>query len=250
MKNSNKKILARQRNSDSTAISRKNLAHFPLTNCKPRQLSLIKKEKNEIQCGGEKIHTRKDGRPSSAIGKRKIRRPIATNRPMHIILKSGHARGRYAMAPSRHDLKHLVQKMGRRFSLQIYGVALNWSHAHIVVRVPSRIEYVRFIRALTGALVLKLRKCAEYSRSADRVPMQKNLLKQKFFDQTLFTKVGTWGTQLKNWMNYLEKNKLQAQGIGYSAIKKLRSPHRSLDIKTNRPLNSPEKEPTPSPARS
>ncbi len=149
-----------------------------------KQLSLIPKRREEIEFGG-----------AFAKGKRKSKRPISLQRPMHLVLKSTQARGKFALNPSHQKIQNLIFKMAERFHIKIYSVALNWSHAHLVIQVKNRSNYNSFIRALTGAMVLLL-----------RAP-------KGFFDLKPYTKIGTWGKQLRNWVNYSIKNQLQARGL-------------------------------------
>lgn len=147
-----------------------------------KQLSMIKKQKSDF--GGALLK-----------GKRKSKRPISTRKPMHLVLQSEKAKGRFALAPSDQRLKMLAVKMAKRFGVKLYTCALNWSHAHLVIRVASRRQYNSFIRALTGAMVLKLKAT------------------KGLFTVRPFSKIGSWGRQLKNWLNYAEKNELQAWGL-------------------------------------
>lgn len=151
-----------------------------------KQLSMIKKEKSDF--GGSLLK-----------GKRKSKRPISTKKPMHLVLQSEKAKGRFALAPSDQRLKMLAIKMAQKFGVKLYTCALNWSHAHLVIRVKNRRQYNSFIRALTGAMVLRL-----------KAP-------KGFFTVRPFSKIGTWGRQFKNWLNYTEKNELQAWGIASSS---------------------------------
>lgn len=149
-----------------------------------KQLSLIPKRREEIEFGGELLK-----------GKRKAKRPLSTKEPMHLILKSSNARGKYALNPSNGKMSALIYRMAFRFNVKIYSVAINWSHAHFIIRVKDRKSYNGFVRALCGAMVLLL-----------KAP-------KGFFDLKPYTKIGTWGRQLKNWTNYAIKNQMQAAGL-------------------------------------
>lgn len=147
-----------------------------------KQLSLIKKEKTDF--GG-----------SLGKGKRKSKRPLSTKKPMHLIIKSERARGKFAFNPSDQKMKMLIVQMANRFGIRLYTSAFNWSHIHLVIRIDSREQYNSFIRALTGAMVLKLKAS------------------KGFFTFKPFTKIGTWGRQFRSWLYYSEKNQLQAWGL-------------------------------------
>ncbi len=143
----------------------------------------------------EKIVTEFGGNLATAKGRRKEKRPLVFSKPMHLILKTSKARGRFAFSPTDHRIKNLINRMGRKFGVKVYSTVQNWSHIHLVVRLPSRQAYQRFIRAVTGAMVLKLKAS------------------KGFFDLKPYTKVATWGRQFKTLKNYALKNELQAWGL-------------------------------------
>lgn len=159
-----------------------------------KQLNLVPRQKSDIEFGGD-----------LSKGKRKSKRPLSTKLPMHLILKSSYAKSKYAFSPSDYRLQNLIYRMGARFNVKIYSVASNWNHIHIILRLKDRKNYNRFIRALSGAMVLML-----------KAP-------KGFFDQRPYTKIGTWGRQLKNWMNYSVKNQMQARGFSQNSKKAVSS---------------------------
>lgn len=140
----------------------------------------------------EKTSREYGGSLSQNSGKRKIARPLAFSKPMHLVIKSSKARGKLAFSPTDQKTKLLIQKMGQRFGVRIYSAAQNWNHIHLVIRVKSRTSYRSFIRALTGAMVL-LKKA-----------------EKGFFDLMPYTKIASWGRQFENLKNYVYKNELQA----------------------------------------
>lgn len=145
---------------------------------------MIPKRKSEIEFGGSLLK-----------GKRKSQRPLSTKNPMHLVLKSSNAKGRYAFNPTDQKLKTLIHQMARRFRVRVYSDAINWSHIHLVIRIYQRQDYVKFIRGLSGAMVLKL-----------KAP-------KGFFEIRPFTKIGSWGRQFQVWREYLVRNQLQARGL-------------------------------------
>lgn len=149
-----------------------------------KQLSLIPKRKSEIEFGGGLL-----------VGKRKGRRPFSRKAPIHLILKSLQAKGQFAFNPSNRKIEILIYKMAHRFQIKTMKITLNWSHIHLIIQVHDRKSYNRFIRALTGAMVLLL-----------KAP-------KGFFELRPYTKIGTWGRQLKTWFDYSVKNELEAAGL-------------------------------------
>ena len=80
---------------------------------------------------------------SLLTGKRKSARPISTKHPLHLVLKS--TGGSY-FNPTNKQLEKLIRTQAKKYSITIYDYALNWSHIHVLLRVPSRKDYLAFIR--------------------------------------------------------------------------------------------------------
>jgi REP element-mobilizing transposase RayT len=156
----------------------------------------------QMKLFSEKVVKEFGGSLSKNKGKRKVARPLVFSKPMHLVLKTSKAKGQFAFSPTDHRVKSLITKMGQRFGVKIYSTSQNWSHIHLVIRLRDRKSYRSFIRALTGAMVLKLKAT------------------KGFFDLTPYTKVASWGRQFQNLKNYAFKNELQALGLLENSSKK------------------------------
>lgn len=121
-------------------------------------------------------------------GERKKLRPLASDRPIHLVLK--------AKMPFRGDTGAVVLTEARRladkFFLKIYDHAVADDHVHLALKIPHRRYYVHFIRSLTGLLSRRYGK--------------------GFWSQVPFTRVVQWGRDYRNLGKYLEKNRLEAAG--------------------------------------
>jgi len=140
-----------------------------------KQLHLIPAEKPEH--GGE-LHK----------GVRKNLRPLATNRPIHLILK--------AKMPFHGDVGAVVlseaRRLAEKFLVKVYDHAVADDHVHLVLKIPHRRNYVKFIRSLTGLLSRRYGK--------------------GFWSQVPYTRVAFWGKDFRALEKYLEKNRLEAAG--------------------------------------
>lgn len=87
---------------------------------------------------------------SLLIGKKKTRRPLSTKAPIHLILKSSRTK---LFHPSNNDITRILKVDAKRFDLQIYDLAVNWNHIHLLIKIPSREAYIQFIRSVTSKLV-------------------------------------------------------------------------------------------------
>jgi REP element-mobilizing transposase RayT len=123
-----------------------------------------------------------------ALQKRKNRRPLARKRPIHLILKAKKAFQEHSAL-----IHQETKRLAAKFGIKIYDTALANDHFHLVLTIPSRKDYVAFIRALTGLLARKLGKglCL--------------LLP--------FSRVSNWGKAYRALRKYLEQNRLETAGL-------------------------------------
>jgi REP element-mobilizing transposase RayT len=134
---------------------------------------------------------------SLLIGKRKARRPLSTKSPIHLILKSS---GNKIFHPGNTDMNSIVRSDAKRFGIKIYDLAVNWTHIHLLVKIPSREAYNQFIRSVTAKLVIYFSKKAGWSLKG-------------LFNLRPFTKIISWGRQFKNGLQYMIKNQIQAFSV-------------------------------------
>ncbi len=130
-------------------------------------------------------------------GKRKTARPLSLRQPIHLVLKSS---GSSCFVPGHRKMELLIKSHAKRYGIQLYEVSLNWSHIHLLVKLPSRDAYLAFIRTLTSLLVSLLSKLKGRSLKG-------------LFDLRPFTKILSWGKQFKAVVAYHELNDLEGRGL-------------------------------------
>ena len=140
-------------------------------------------------------------------GKRKVARPLSTKTPMHLILKSS---GSSFFVPGS-SLEKLIRNHANKYQIKIHKLALNWSHVHLGISIPSRKHYLAFIRTLTALIVRVVSKAKG-----------KNL--KGLFDLRPFTRIITWGREFKSLMDYVELNEMEALGLVNRKKKSLKKP--------------------------
>lgn len=133
-------------------------------------------KKNSLVHGGE-------------LRRKKIRRPLDTKRPIHLVLKARHS----ILRKHEKFIKENFYKWGQKYNLKIYGLSVVHNHVHAAVRFRFRRDYLAFIRALTGAIAKKLGKGL-----------------WKFLP---FTRVISWGRDLKILAAYIWQNEFEARGL-------------------------------------
>lgn len=141
---------------------------------KQQQLNLFR-DRTDLTHGGSK-----------AKGKRKVLRPLSTKLPIHLVLKASDP---FQLLRSTRVVEHTIQKYATKFGITIYEIAVQADHIHLSFKIPSRELYLRWIRAMTSVLVLKIKK-----------------LKWGF---PPFTRIATWGQGFKHLTKYIQNNKTE-----------------------------------------
>lgn len=121
-------------------------------------------------------------------GQRKNRRPLCTKRSFHLVLKSQH----HNLFKNKSAILELIHRYEKLFGIRTYGVSVQKDHLHLVVKISSRIQYLKFIRTLTGML------SRQFQIRWKHLP---------------FTRVIAWGRAFKAALNYLKKNEEELMGL-------------------------------------
>ena len=155
--------------------------------------------RNELRFGGSL--TRK------LIGR--TARPISSKDPMHLVLKSTKATGRFSFGHRSNVRKvnDLVRSQCKTYGIKLIEYSNNFNHLHLLVRFPSRAIYLRFIRSLTGALALAV-------SGASKLRSLKSIFGSKsFWDFRPFTRVVKSFRGYKVARDYVVLNQLEAMDI-------------------------------------
>jgi hypothetical protein len=142
-----------------------------------------------------------------AIGKRKSHRPLAAGHPIHLVLKSSETNplnnGKRCslLNPTNRMLEKIVHEQAIKYGIRIVQeIALNWSHAHIAIVVPTRKAYKSFIRTLTARIVRYLSKITKRKLAG-------------LFDLLPFTRVLNRNENPKDLKDYFEDNAKKPWGF-------------------------------------
>lgn len=83
-------------------------------------------------------------------------RPVSSKDPMHLVLKSSKAIGRFGFGYKSNVRKvnEIVFKHCSKYGVKLIEYSNNFNHLHLLAKFPSRAVYLRFIRSLTGSLAL------------------------------------------------------------------------------------------------
>lgn len=135
-------------------------------------------------------------------GKRKIARPLDPKRPIHLTLRSSRARGSLSLLRPAHrgPIERLLHATAKRRGLRILRFANVGNHLHLVVQIRTRRGFQAFLREITGKIATLVTGAVKGSPSGP------------FWDHLAWSRVVSWGHELKHVFAYLLKNMLEAEG--------------------------------------
>ena len=93
---------------------------------------------------------------SLLAGKRKKHRPIDSKKSLHFVLRADTSQSP-RLRQNYSGIKKSLETYAHRFGIRIYRYSISNSHIHLLIKVPSRMLYLRFIRSLTSQLSRKLK---------------------------------------------------------------------------------------------
>ncbi len=160
----------------------------------PRQLLFPAFEKLSLKIFGG---SRTQGNPRE-------QRPITTKRPMHLVMKSSHAKGEFSFLKGKRvkRIKDLIHRSAKAHGVKIYRYANSGNHLHLIIMPPSRSAYHKFIRSISG-LIARLTLGVERGKA----------LGLQFWDARPFSRILEWGRDFRVACDYLEQNILEALGF-------------------------------------
>lgn len=160
---------------------------------KKRQLDFF--ENNHASKPGRNAHGGGLGK-----GKRKIARPLDRRRPVHLTLKSSHAKGELSLKRKVFEVETLLRVQARRFQVRIHEFANVGNHLHLVASFKSRQEFQGFLRAFSG-LAARLVTGARRGK-----PFGK-----RFWDELVFSRVLFGRQSFVSAIKYVGRNIIESR---------------------------------------
>ena len=155
-----------------------------------RQTSFLKKlgYTSQASHGGDKSR-----------GKRKVRRPLDSRFPVHLILRSEAAKGALSLLRQQNRIYKLVMFKADTFHVKIEGYANVGNHLHIKARFKNRASFQNFLRTI-AALIARVVTGARRGHAFG-----------KFWSALAYTKVVKVWQQEKRLDKYIVANNIEAQ---------------------------------------
>lgn len=143
-----------------------------------KQLSLLPLE-NKTYYGGSLVK-----------GKRKMTRPLCSQRPIHLVLKSQKSIDLFV---NKQIILGKINLYAQKFGIKIYDISVQRDHIHLSVRIQNREQYKKFVRSFTGVLARHFGPGMWKLRP--------------------FTRVLEWGRDFAHVRAYIEQNELEVHGV-------------------------------------
>lgn len=143
------------------------------------------------------------------LGKRKRFRPVDPKQALHVVLRSSQARGEYSMLRPRHcgKVQQFTETLAKRWGVRLFRYANVGNHIHLLIQVPSRAVWQRFLRELAGGIALIV------TGAKKGAPLERNSTGRGFWDHLAFTRIVRFGRDYENMGRYLIKNLFEAARV-------------------------------------
>lgn len=142
----------------------------------------------------------------SAKGKRKLQRPLATKKWIHLVLKSQKAQGKFSMLTAQNAafIEKLVKIKSKKFSVEIKEFVNMGNHIHFQIRISTREGFQNFLRSITSLIARHVTGAKKGKRFG------------KFWQGLAFTRIISTYFELTGFERYLLANKIERKR-GYNA---------------------------------
>ena len=131
---------------------------------------------------------------------RKLERPVSTRRPMHVVLRSGRARGAWSLRKHQTKIREALRACVVRSGVRMYDFANVGSHLHLLVRARRREDFQRFLRTFAG-IVARIVTGARRGRPLGSGP---------FWSALAWSRVVAWGRDYWGVRHYVFRNRIEA----------------------------------------
>ena len=130
-------------------------------------------------------------------------RPLSTRDSMHLVLRSTKAKGKMSFYRHKKQIDQILQKFAAKYHIQLKSYANAGNHIHLHLKLFKRQSYIKFIRAVTAAIMMKVTGfCRDRPKPLDF----------QFWDQRPFTRLVRSYKAFQNLVDYIQINVFEAMG--------------------------------------
>jgi REP element-mobilizing transposase RayT len=155
-----------------------------------------------------------------ALGKRRSRRPLNINKPVHLVLRSDLAKGSRSLLRNQALVLRTLEKFAKRFHICIYEKAVCGNHIHIFAKANSKRDLQNFFRVFAGQVAqgilqkFPLQKHEQKAFTGRRGGTPQHRKNQRtFWSFLLYSRIVSWGRDYQRVVNYVVRNTKEALGL-------------------------------------
>jgi REP element-mobilizing transposase RayT len=100
-----------------------------------------------------------------------------------------------------------VEKLSKRWGVRVYRYANVGNHIHLLIKVPSRTVWQRFLRELAGGIAIIV------TGAKKGAALARNNTGRGFWDGLAFTRIVSFGRDFDGVARYVIKNLFEAMGV-------------------------------------
>ena len=102
------------------------------------------------------------------------------------------------------SIQRFTQRLARRWGIRLYRYANVGNHIHLLIKVPSRAAWRRFVRELAGGIAIIV------TGAKKGAALSTNASGRGFWDHLAFTRIVSFGRDFAHVGRYLIKNLFEA----------------------------------------
>lgn len=150
-----------------------------------------------------KFKTERSQHGGSLKNPQKRKRPLSFRARNHFVLRSTKAKGVWSFRKHKHEISVILQKFAKRHHIGLQNSANVGNHIHLSLECGSRKQYVKFIRAVSAAIMMKVTGYSRWNKAPEGF---------QFWDARPFSRIVASWKELKTLDKYIVKNQLEGRG--------------------------------------
>lgn len=148
-------------------------------------------------------------------------RSVSTRFSMHLVLRSSQARGAWSFVRPKNEsmIAQVLNKHAKSTNTEILGIGNAGNHLHLRLQFSTRKNYLRFIRAVTGEIALKIKKFANAARPRHaaqpahaKIISENKTASHTFWDRRPFSSIVSTLKYVARLKDYIDINSIEGQG--------------------------------------
>ena len=151
------------------------------------------------------------------LGRRKSKRPLSTDSPLHLVLRSDFAYGKRSLLKHRPRIEKIIQRSANKFAIRVYQKAIVGNHIHLLVKGKKREQIQNFFRIVAGHIAQEILKFAPLSademKRRELMSSKKRNKENKFWQTRIYSRLVRWGKDFFTVKAYVIQNGLEALGL-------------------------------------